>query len=327
MGWYNQETGQNPSSLVMPVSGKRKRADQPGCRSNPAEIAPSDVYESQTAYRKDMDVVAKSMVMTRSLTAHHDESYEVFVHHSLPVIVEEHSPLLVNCSRQHSFHKLYFMNTRPRPPSIREASGHLRYIKPKEAHLRKATYSFDCLTDIHHKVYSSTPEDPTNFKLMETKFYRNALFARIPCMLNSSVCNDRLNLDAPYRNHSGLFIINGYHKTLISQSQVRSNTVYVHPPKTLKGKTTIIAELRAMHSTKIRSTSTLFLKLVCIRATSVPEITIAIPFVKYDVPFTVLFRLLGITDLPVMISLITGNGASYKLQHLVRNMASIAPAY
>lgn len=312
---------------------KRKREICGASVSEPLETEAREIFgqaqechDFQDKIRKfedKVDRVLKSFMCTRGLTAHQIESYEHFVHVSLPTIVQEGSPLKINCVKQHAYQILYFQRTKIRRPTIRESNGQLRYLRPKEAHLRKQTYSFDVLVDILHNVYASTAENPTSFRLMEKKLYKNVIYGKIPAMLGSSVCNDRHAFFSPYKNMFGLFIINGYTKTIISQESLKHNSATVHIPKKSKnGKQSFRCEIRSVHHNKIRSTSTLSITLNTSVKKSLPDISVKVPFIDFPVPLIIVFRLLGISDATTVINLITGNTGkhSYKLQHVVHNL-------
>ena len=281
--------------------------------------------EHVAAHLHRIDQLSKSFMVVRGLTSHQMESYEHFLQFSLPSIIEG-APMRINCVKQHAYHVISFVNTKLRRPTIRESSGQLRFILPREAHVRKQTYSADILVDIAHKVYASSSEAPTHFKLMENKLYQNVLYGRVPAMLSSSVCNDRHRIHAPYKNMTGLFIVNGYSKVLVSQERLKNNTAYVHIPKTVKnGRQLMRCEIRSIHHNKIRSTSTLNILLSSVKQ-SLPEITVMIPFIKFPVPLVIVFRLMGVHDLSMIVSLIVGTTSrkqeqqTYKLHHVVTNL-------
>ena len=209
-------------------------------------------------FEVDVKSALQSFVVSRGLTRHQIESYEHFVHVMIPQIIEENNPLVIHCPKQHVCQRLTFDNIRFRKPTIRESNGSLRYLYPKEAHLRRQSYSFDVIVDISHRKYTSSSANPKAFSLTEYKVYKAMVFARIPAMLGSSVCNDCENFASPFKNQFGMFICNGYTKTLISQERLRTNKAFIHAPKRLtKNRKVLRCEIRSVHSSKIRSTSTL----------------------------------------------------------------------
>jgi len=84
------------------------------------------------------------------------------------------------------------------------------------------TIRFEVHVDVRHKVYQG-PAD--HLQLVAHTVYKDMPFAKIPAMLGSSICNSHHNLEAPWRD-KGIFVISGYVKTLITQSQLRSNYPY-----------------------------------------------------------------------------------------------------
>ena len=149
----------------------------------------------------------ESFLHRHGLISHQVESYEHFVHFMLPEIILEHTPINVHCPKQKTLHRIFLSNVAMKKPTIQEANGFIRELRPKEAHLRKQTYCFDVFLDVQHKVYACS--HGTIYKLKEDKLYQNVLFCKIPCMLNTSTCHTYRDFDYPQRN-SGTFIINGY---------------------------------------------------------------------------------------------------------------------
>ena len=315
-----------PSPVVgYDENGYKHLYDEEDPDDDPYDNVSESSRELVTSHLSCVDQALRSFVIVRGLACHHIESYEYFLQFSLRNIIEGNPPMKINCVKQHTYHVLTFQNTKLRRPTIREGNGQLRYILPKEAHLRKQTYSMDILVDIGHKVYASSSANPMAFKLKENKLYQNVLFGRLPAMLMSSVCNDRDRIHSPYKSMLGQFIINGYYKVIVSQERLKSNTAYVHVPKTTRnGKQTMRCEIRSIHHNKIRSTSTLNILLNSVKQ-SLPEITVMIPFIKFPVPLVIVFRLLGISDVSTVVSLIVGTTSkqgqhTYKLHHVVSNM-------
>jgi DNA-directed RNA polymerase II subunit RPB2 len=235
----------------------------------------------------------------------------------LPEIILEHSPVNVYCPKQRTLHRIFLSNICIKKPTIQEANGFIRELFPIEAHLRKQTYCFDVFLDVQHKVYYC---QELVYRLKEDKIYQNVLFCKIPCMLNTSTCHTYKDFDHPQRN-SGTFIINGYEKVIITQEKLRCNFPYVFPIKQ-KNKYTYRCEVRSFHSSKIRSTSTLNIYISAEKTTTVPEITVVVPFIKHYIPLPVIFRLLGVCDLKSMLYYIidTAPNCSQKLLYRAQSI-------
>lgn len=264
--------------------------------------------------------VVESYLQLHGLVSHQVDSYEHFLHFMLPEIIEEHSPVNILCPKQKVLHRISMKSMCIKKPTIQEANGFIRDLSPKEAHLRKQTYCVDVFLDLYHKVYKIVK---TKYKLAEYKIYKNVLFCKIPCMVNSSACHNYQNFSRPMRE-GGSFIINGYEKVIITQEKLKCNFPYVFELKRAT-KYTYRCEVRSFHPSKIRSTSTLNIYISAEKATSVPEIAVVVPFIKHFIPLPVIFRLLGVCDIKTMMYYIDGNapGCSQKLKYrthsIIRN--------
>jgi DNA-directed RNA polymerase beta subunit len=260
--------------------------------------------------------IVESYLHFHGFASHQLESYEHFLHFMLPDIIREHSPISIFCPKQKVIHRIFLSNMCIKKPTIQEANGFIRQLSPKEAHLRKQTYCIDVFVDVIHKVYKGKEK----MKLKEYKIYRNVLFCKIPCMLNSSGCHDYQNLDRPLRS-TGTFIINGYEKVLITQEKLKCNYPYVFEIKR-PTKYTFRCEIRSFHSSKIRSTSTLNIHISAEKATSLSEIALVVPFIKHHIPLPVIFRLLDVCDLETMMYYIVGTApnCSQELRYKTRSI-------
>ena len=115
----------------------------------------------------------ESFLHCHGLISHQVESYEHFVHFMLPDIILEHTPINVHCPKQKTLHRIFLSNIGVKKPTIQEANGFIRELRPKEAHLRKQTYCFDVFLDLRHKVYCCNSNGV--YKLKEEKNYQNVL--------------------------------------------------------------------------------------------------------------------------------------------------------
>lgn len=264
--------------------------------------------------------MVESYVHCHGMASHQVESYEHFVHFMLPDIIMENSPITIHNEKYNVIHRIFLSNMCIKKPTIQEANGFIRELRPSEAHLRKQTYSFDVFLDVEHKVYKTTNQTGSSYKLNEHKIYQNVLFCKIPCMVNSSTCHTYKDFNYPQRS-TGIFLINGYEKCIITQEKMRCNFPYVFPIKRAT-KYTYRCEIRSFHSSKIRSTSTLNIYISAEKTTSVPEISLIVPFIKHYIPLPVIFRLLDVCDLKSMMYYIvdTAPNCSQKLRYRTQSI-------
>jgi DNA-directed RNA polymerase beta subunit len=182
----------------------------------------------------------ESFVHTYGFASHAVESYEHFLHLQLPEVIQEQFPMNVPVPKQQVLHRLFLDNICFKKPSMFESSGFIHDLSPTEAIFHKQSYFFDVYVDITQKLYKGPPE---KMKLAQHRVYKNMLFFKVPCMVNSSACHNSHNVDKT-SNDSGLLIINGYEKVMITQEKLRCNVPYIF---TAKGKYTHRCEIRSNH--------------------------------------------------------------------------------
>lgn len=276
--------------------------------------------DAAAKFRLQCRRIFESYQHTHGLASHQVESYEHFLHYMLPGIILEPSPITIPWAKQRIVHRIFLSNMWLKKPTIRESNGFVRELRPREAHLRKQTYAFDVFVDVTHKVYGpvlGAEDDLTRLGLKEHRVYKSVLFCQIPCMLGSSACHLHGDLAYPLRRE-GTFCINGYEKALITQDHMRCNMPFVFKV-TGQSKHSFKCEVRSFHATKIRSTSTLYIFLSEEKATSVPEITVMVPFIKHPIPLPVIFRLLGVPTVRDMVALISPENSQvrYRAQSIL----------
>ena len=252
------------------------------------------------------------------LVSHQVESFEQYVHTLIPCIVEENSPVDILHAQKKSFHRISMSNIYIQSPTVKEVDGLIRTLTPKEALMRRLTYSFDIFVNLDHKKYIQTGKK-NEYKLIDHTVYTNVLLCNIPCMLNSTCCSIRSRIDDTMRD-TGAFIINGFEKCVISQEKLMGNFPYVFAVKR-KSKFTFKCEIRSCHASKIRSTSTLHIYLT---GTQTPEVMIVVPFIKQYIPVHVIFHLLGITSTSQIIYYLTSTATfvSEELGKLINDVAN-----
>ena len=218
-------------------------------------------------------------------------TFDDFVESKLKEVIVENSELRIENERRNVVHELRFADVFLRAPSIREADGAHRVLLPHEARIRGLSYNFSVHVDIVH----TTKEKSTGAQ-ESSKIYAEVLLCKLPCMLRSKVCNLRHRrgdvwsgedpLDPP-----GMFIVNGNEKGVLAQEKLRTNFAIV---RCTGGERCYVAEIRSLHCSNIRSTSTLRLTLAN-KGGGVGNATISIhlPFVDTSIPAGVIFKLLA----------------------------------
>lgn len=237
--------------------------------------------------------VVRSMIRHEGLIKHHIASFNKFITQHAPHIVNENSILVLECANMR--HVVRFQDVMVRKPTIREDDGCIRDITPQECILRKQTYAASLYANVLHvEEYKKIGEDGT-IDWIPTKrtLNENVLLCEIPAMVRSCVCHtadepDIMDPNAPYE-YGGNFIISGSEKVLVPQEKLRINRAFIF--KSNKTKYTLMAEIRSCHEDKLRSTSTLTIRMTDVKG--IKRFWVDIPYIKKAVPIFAVFRLLG----------------------------------
>jgi len=219
----------------------------------------------------------KSFITTKTLFPGQIESFEHYVHVQLPSIIKENSPLKVVSTDKKRLQLVHLKNPWIGRPVMEEATGFLKRLTPREAFQRRQTYWFDVLIDVHHETFKINPDVPKRYELVDYRGYQNVLFIKAPAMWGSSVCQDSGNM-CTLKNR-GSFIINGYEKALIAQETLKCNFPYISRDR--GSKNGFKCSVRSDHPDKIRSTSTLYIRVSGKKNYShaIPNVTITVPFI------------------------------------------------
>ena len=243
-----------------------------------------------------------SFVAYRGLLAHQIESYNRFLTTKLSEIVLENSDLEHRVERggQAGYAKCSFRRVWIRSPANRESDGTYRYLSPAECRMRGLSYNLAVYVDLQQEQKLLAGD-------VKETLYTEALLCRLPCMIGSLACNTQRNPRLlSGHDPSGecaldpraYFIVNGSEKAVIFQERLQTNRIFVRRT----GPTAFTAEVRSLHASKTRSTSTLQVHLTA-RAGQLGEaLTVNLPFIDTPVPATSLLRILGLDDLDGMMS-------------------------
>ena len=81
---------------------------------------------------------------------------------------------------------------------------------------------------------------------------------------------------------------------LQAQEKLKTNQTFIFLGKALS-KYSFVAEVRSCHESKLRSTSTLYMRLLSLRQ-GISEIHVTVPFLDVVLHVTTMFRILGVTE-------------------------------
>ena len=227
------------------------------------------------------------------MAAHQIDSYNYFITTKLQDIITENSMITAESEKSDKKVILEFGSVFIRSPSIREADGSYQILLPHDCRIRALGYNLSVYVDI-------TQTEITAGGTCE-KVYAEVLLCRIPCMVRSSACSlavrDRWECAL---DPGGYFIVNGNEKVVVAQEKMRTNFIFVKRVD----QRTVSAEIRSLHSTKTRSTSTLRVTLYARAGRRGEHFTILLPFIDMVIPLGVIFKILGISTVADIIDFI-----------------------
>ena len=259
------------------------------------------------------------------------EGYEHFLGSLLPQILLENSTICISSTARRVQHRVVFgrngsAGVTIRKPVIAETDGEVRSVMPSEARLRGLSYACPVLCDMKHEIttYDGEPGTPLTTPVDKRVMERLEvpLFS-LPCMVKSKFCHlsekDPIQAGECAYDSGGYFIISGNEKCLVSQSKLRTNKPFVWPGR--GAKRAWEAEVRSVHETKWRSTSTL---RVFITPSRPPEIFVLLPFVMrgatpLEVPLAAVVRVLGVVDADTLRDLILDDGERDDVNELIES--------
>ena len=242
----------------------------------------------------------------------HVTTFDSFLEKKLKEIIVENSSLLIENEKHDVSHSLQFKDVFIRSPSVRESDGNTHQLFPYEARVRGLSYNFSVYANVAHIEKQFKTGD-----VLMNKEYREVLLCKIPCMLKSKACNLRCQRGAVLQGEDhldvpGVFVVNGNEKSVIAQEKLRTNFPFVK----IVGERVFAAEIRSLHASKTRSTSTLHINLVSKSGTGNETMSVTLPFIDTTIPVGVIFKLLGFEELPEMIAFVmqhyNGDNASEK---------------
>ncbi len=256
----------------------------------------------------------RAYFVRHGLVAHQLDSYNHFMSVLFEQILFENNTIQVtekqNTTHQHTF---AIQNVVLNKPMIEESSGYVHQLLPSEARKRGVSYFCDVLIDLLY-------EKRVNGNLEFSRNYREVLFCQIPCMVRSRFCHLTTTVqpskDECWYDEGGYFIVKGQERVILAQEKVRNNMPYVRPIK--KSQFVYACEIRSWNEQKIRSTSTLTCYLYEEKGgEKLPLVKVSLPFVDFNIPLPIVFRLIGVSKKEQMIQFID---APKDILHLVQNV-------
>jgi DNA-directed RNA polymerase II subunit RPB2 len=233
----------------------------------------------------------RTYIRQYGLVRHQIESFDDFVLNTIPAIVRESPPLVIETSTGR--HTIKMTNAFILKPSTIEQDGTISPLTPAAARMRNLSYNGNLFAETTHTIVEGETTTSTTEKI---------LLAKIPIMVRSELCNlygkskdERIFAgECPY-DEGGYFIVKGVEKTLIAQEKIANNQIYVTENK----EGGYVAEVRSNPENSTRGASQLFVKIASNKKTfNVSNLyRVGSPLIKKDIPLIIFMAALGINDL------------------------------
>lgn len=221
------------------------------------------------------------------------KSFDFFIHHRLPRIIEEEPTLNIPLS-DGKVYRVSFGQVFVDKPYIIDENRHVRYITPNEARIRELSYSSLVSVNIRTSIVTNMDNEEVE---RDVKDFFKIHLARIPMMIGTSKCNlfgknlqEKCQLGECKYDSGGYFIIKGKERVLVSQERMNYNIVYVFEQKA-NSKFSLVGEIRSMSDET--GHSVLVQMKIC--QDVVKRTVVHIPYITQEVPLGHVFRAYGFT--------------------------------
>ena len=220
------------------------------------------------------------------------QSYDHFLTHRLPKIIEEEPIIQVSLKRNEHI-RIEFGQVFIDRPYIIDEKRVVQNILPCEAMIRDLTYSSVFSVNISTKHYII--HDDENEEVISEKHYTKIPIARIPMMVGCSRCNlsllsknEQIEKGQCANDPGGYFIIKGKERVLVAQERINYNNVYVFEKRTSDQKHLMVSEIRSMSDET--GHSVLIQMKICV---SMMKVVVSVPFISQDIPLGFIFMAYG----------------------------------
>lgn len=260
---------------------------------------------------------AKSFINRYSLAGHHPESMTFLMQDQLPRVIAE-EPIITHHRGRGICVRVDFVNTYLERAYVLEDGGTLRPCQTMETHARRISLTGAVRVDARSRKYHADPDNPDVLHLCEDMMFRGVEIFQLPLMDGTAATHD---FDQPNFVHlernRGTFVMNGHRKVL----RVQNNPRICFPFVTLDTKTGAAnCEIRSLDPSKIRSSSTVTMRMTREKMGGASKVQVNIPYVKKALPLTVFLRLLGVRTLEEMLDYVCGQNCDRQFVIFIRNI-------
>ena len=273
----------------------------------------------------------ESYFLNHGHSHHQIQGWEVFLKSILEEIITESQwinehdvkfatgsvVITVGKGEKEQTHTITFLDVTVWPPNAKESNGEVRNVTAHECRIRKLTYANPITCNVLHEVQYLSE----GVEKKRVRRYQDMAICRLPAMVGVAYNdNHEPEKDECLFDEGGYFIINGLERVLTSQLKLRVNTLFVFAGKS-PGKYSYIAEIRSLHSTKYRSTSTL--KIAVATPKHADYIAVIVPFLmktpttKLILGLQSIFTLMGVSDRQQVLDLVCPAQWPLKCKELV----------
>ena len=292
-------------------------------------LCKKNIYIS-TMEKKQLKTI-ESYFLNHGHSHHQIQGWEVFLKSILEEIVTESQwinehdvkfatgsvVITVGKGEKEQTHTITFLDVTVWPPNVKESNGEVRNVTAHECRIRKLTYANPITCNVLHEVQYLSE----GVEKKRVRRYQDMAICRLPAMVGVAYNdNHEPENDECLFDEGGYFIINGLERVLTSQLKLRVNTLFVFAGKS-PGKYSYIAEIRSLHSTKYRSTSTL--KIAVATPKHADYIAVIVPFLmktpttKLILGLQSIFTLMGVPDREQVLDLVCPAQWPLKCKELV----------
>lgn len=234
---------------------------------------PSDVISLKEKFFKDFSVVD-----------HQIQSYNAFVKHSIPKIIQEQGHFEVS-EDGGGKHTITFSTPYIARPIHKEVSDKINSITPFECIQRDITYRSEVICDV---VYTSPDGNRTE--------YKNVSLGYIPTMVKSNLCNiTNFTNEELFANKEdvydtgGYFIVNGSQKIITSQERPLPNKPIVFKMRKRRPYYTDFIEVKSASQDGSRVTT---VQIGVIDG----KISVIVPYIESAIPLSIMLIALGVEN-------------------------------
>lgn len=239
--------------------------------------------------------IVESFMQSHGLIQAAIESYNHIVMVKIPEIIYDKRELFQESERKLNKVIFYINHVHIEKPTTREDDGTVRTILPNDARVRKLSYSASIyISFTYTEYYRQHTSQP--YVLKRRANHSNKLLGKIPVMVRSMFCNlldNPENDDECSLDPGGYFIVSGTEKAIMMQERVRTNYPFIRENGS-NNRYSHTCEIRSIPDGKLRSTSTLYIKISSQRGGCPPSVVVTIPFTQVSIPLYAMFRMLHV---------------------------------